>query len=75
MPLIQPLADGIEGMHLQAFGKARFVADESPQTRAQRVRERLGKRGQQNSAVRIGAREKHGPMQRPIAKLMHGLIR
>ena len=64
MLLVQALADGVHGMHFQALGQTRLVAEQASQPRAQRVCQGFGERGQQHPAVGVAAREEHSAMQR-----------
>jgi hypothetical protein len=60
---IEPLADGIHGVHFEPFGQARLVADQALELGAQRIRQGVGERRQQHPASRDGARQVHGPVQ------------
>src|SRR4028119_318256 len=50
-------------MDFQSLGDARLVPDQQPQTRPERVRQRVGERRQEDTRVFIGARQVYGAMQ------------
>ena len=51
-------------MNLKPFPKPRFVADEPPEFRPQRIRQRVGKSRQQHPGVRIRPSQEDRAMQR-----------
>ena len=48
---VESSADGGYGMNLKAFGELGFVSDEPAQASAQRVRQNMGKGGEQHAGV------------------------
>src|SRR5665213_18869 len=51
-------------MDLKPFSQPRFIADQTPEFRPQRIRQRAGKRRQQYPRIRIGPRQEDRSMQR-----------
>ena len=56
--------DAAHRMHLETLGDLRLVPDETPEARSQRGGQRIGEGGQQNTALRMRARQAHRPMGR-----------
>jgi len=50
-------------MHFQPFAETRFVTDQSSQSGPQRIRQRVGKGGEQHPGIGIGTGQKDGPVQ------------
>ena len=50
-------------MNLKPFSKPRFIADEPPEFRPQRIRQRVGKSREQHPGIRICSNQEDRPMQ------------
>ena len=61
--LIEATANCVHGMHFQPFAETRFVTDQSSQSSPQRIRQRVGKGGEQYPGIGIGTGQKDGPVQ------------
>ena len=62
--LVKPKTDGVERVNIDPFRETRFVAEQSPQLGLQGIGQRVGEGRQQDSRVRIRARQMCGPVQR-----------
>lgn len=63
MRLEEAQADGVDGVNLETLGQTRVVVDQPTELRAQRVRQNLGERGEQNPRLGIGAGQEHRAME------------
>ena len=60
---VQPPGNGVERVDLDALTHARLVVDQRTQFGAQRVRQRFGKRGEENASAEVPACEERRAMQ------------
>jgi hypothetical protein len=60
---VHPPADRVHRMDLKALPKPRFIADEAPQFRSQRIRQRVRKGRKQHPGIRIRPNQEDSAMQ------------
>ena len=60
---IEPVADSADRLHLDALRKPRLATYEKGEPRAERIREGLRVRGQQDSRISVCASEEHRPVE------------
>ena len=60
---VEPPADAAHGVHLEALGDLRLVADQTREPHAQGGGQRVGERRQQHAALGVRAGEMHGPVE------------